>query len=365
MLVTTRGSRFTIPTRLVLTDSGTSYFLLQKRRLQRIRMLDNSVEYGLQLQDYSAPVLQKLVCENMVRKLELPVADAVKQRQAVIDYTKLLVYGLLYRNSADRARSLVAGSELARKWNSAYPRSPLLPEGVFSSEATASQVAKVLRAKAPAVKKLKAILVEQVRTQFFASDYAVSAQLNRDEREKINTTAQRFVDEIGPELWFLWLYFVNDPASQGVMASVAKMLAISLERASVADYLALMLMELMVRIRNEHGDQVQQDGQGTTTYLVTQLSYPASRRANRARIHLIIATEAGRFHALKTDMDNVDANQRSTLEQFSKAASAGEADLGMYYMSFLQEACNRFGIHFESFASGDRRAGLVNLVLTF
>lgn len=359
MLVTTRGSRFTIPTRLVLTDSGTSYFLLQKRRLQRIRMIDNSVEYGLQLRDYSASVLQKLVCENMVRKLELPVEDAVKQRQAVIDYTKLLVYGLLYRNSADRARSLVAESELARKWNSAYPRSPLLPDGVFATDATAAQVAKVLRAKAPVVQRLKVVLAEQVRAQFFASDYAVSAQLNREEQEKITTTAQRFVDEIGPELWFLWLYFVNDPASQAVAASVARMLAVSLERASVADYLALMLMELMVRIRNEHDDQT------TTTYLVTQLSYPASRHANRARIHLIIATEAGRFHALKTDMDNVDSKQRSTLEQFSKAASAGEADLGMYYMSFLQEACNRFGINFESFASGDRRAGLVNLVLTF
>lgn len=354
---------FSEPTRLVLTEAGSAYFLSQNQRLQRFRLLDQREEYGLQLSDYPPKTLSKLVNSGMVRKLEFPVFDAVERRQTVIDYIKILAYGLIYRHGTNVTRDVLLSSELASTWNRQHPRQAL-------GEASTDRVQQILTGKRAQVEQLRSVVATRARAEFNRRIKGRTVATN-EEREKTSRTVEHFVDAVPPEAWFLLLLYQGDRMAHQLVHDLAQSMARLLEQVSVADYLSLMMLELMVHMQHRQSAEMTSADAGTagppTLYLLAQYSNLAGSRRPRTRLHFVLSTGSIRFEALKADLDQLagDVGQRKrSIDQFYSAASSGEADLGLYYTSFLEDACSRLGVAFDQFARGERDGGFVNVILT-
>ena len=368
------------PTRLVLTENGTTYFLSRKRKLQRFRLLDQREEYGLQISDYAPKSLQKLVASGMIRKLQFPVVDAVAHRQTVIDYVKLLVYGMLYRHAALSAHGRTMTSILARDWNRHNPRLAVTDDGIGVPSA---QMQRILASRQGDLERLKTLMVTSIRAGFRAKaagdGNAGGGMVGNDhDWDKILTTAQRFVDSLDGHVWFLLIVHDGQAAARELFRTISNDLVALLAQSSVADYLSLMLMELMVHM--QHGQGIDGDTsmdfgslgiEPTELYLLTQLSEIPPRGSGtqpvRSRLHFLLSTGTSRFDALKADLDELagdSSRRRRSIKHFYRAAGSGETNLSLYYMSFLEEACTRLGLSFDGFVRGEGENGLVNVVLT-
>ncbi len=374
-MVAGKEELFHEPTRLVLTENGTTYFLSKKRKLQRFRLLDQREEYGLQISDYAPKSLQKLVASGMVRKLQFPVVDAVANRQTVIDYVKLLVYGMLYRHAELLVHGRTAASVLVREWNRHNPRLAVTDDGIGIPQA---QMHRILASRQSDLERLKTLMVTSIRAGFRVKAGADGGGVvgNEHDWDKILTTAQRLVDSLDAHFWFLLIVHDGQTAARELFRTISNDLVTLLAQSSVADYLSLMLMELMVHMQHGQGDDASMDFGSlgvdpTELYLLTQLSEIPARGSGahpvRSRLHFLLSTGTSRFDALKADLDELagDSSRRKrSIQHFYRAAGSGETNLSLYYMSFLEEACTRLGLSFDGFVRGESQNGLVNVVLT-
>ena len=379
-MVASKEELFHEPTRLVLTENGTTYFLSRQRRLQRFRLLDQREEYGLQISDYAPKSLQKLVASGMIRKLQFPVVDAVANRQTVIDYVKLLVYGMLYRHAALLVHGRTTASILVREWNRHNPRIAVTDDGIGIPQ---PQMERILASRESDLTRLKTLMVTSIRAGFRAQagadgNGAGGVVGNDHDWDKILTTAQRLVDSLDAHFWFLLIVHDGQAAARELFRTISNDLVTLLAQSSVADYLSLMLLELMVHMQHGKGALNEAPAAAgafaidpTELYLLTQLSETSARgngaQTARSRLHFLLSTGTSRFDALKADLDELagDSSRRKrSIQHFYRAAGSGETNLSLYYMSFLEEACARLGLSFDGFVRGESENGLVNVVLT-
>lgn len=350
--------KFREPTRLILTDEGSSYFIAQNQRLQRFRLHDGREDFGLQLSDYTPSSLQKMIASGMVRKLEFPVVDSIARRHVVIDYIKLIQYGMLYLHARHGARRQALSSSLAEHWNRRKPRT-----AIGSPEVTPIMRA-LFTERSRDLEQARTLLEMRVRSIYSSLLRESEHTIDRSEREKAQRTARRLIEYLPGEVWFLWLLYQHEEEGRRYVQELASSIAHTLRYTTIADYLALLIVELMVHMQHRERET---DSRADVLYLLTQFSVPPTRVDRGTRTHYLLSTGTMRFEALKADLEEVQRSfggRKRSIEQFYQAVDAGEANPGLYYTSFLKEACEQVGASFESFARGDGAGGSLNLVLT-
>ena len=361
-MVRTETELFRESTRLILTDEGSSYFFARNQRLQRFRLLDGREEYGLQLSDYAPAVLQRLVAGGLVRKLEFPVTDVIEERHAVIDYVRVIAFGFFFRYAHAFVRSILRGSDMARAWKRANPRSDL------ESHDTARAIEKLLEKHREEYGRLVKTMNVRVRAAYATILRKDGQSVDTDDKVQRQQVIDTLIGLIPKEAWFLLLLRKRERDAAQFIHDLSLSLAETIKKSSVADYLALMLVELLVHMQRRRS--VPQAGAiFPTLYLLTQFGQLPSAQSNveRHRLHMMVSTGNLRFEALKADLDEL-ARERAagseTFEQFSRSAGAGDVNLGLYYAGFFEDACRKLGIGFDSFARKSSDDGLINLVLT-
>lgn len=351
---------FREPTRLILTESGSSYFLSRNQRLQRFRLHDGREDYGLQLSDYTPSSLQKLIASGMVRKLEFPVVDSVARRDVVIDYVKLVQYGALYFHAREAARRFALTWPQAEQWNRRNPRSTMgSPEFLLVAR-------KLFDERVRELQQAKTLLEMRVRSVYNGLLREIDMQVEKQDREKAQQTTRRIIEYLPAEVWFIWLLFQHSDEGRRYVQEIAQGIARLLRYTTIADYLALLIVELMVHMQHRGPDNNSESG---ILYLLTQFSTTPGRLEGGTKTQYLLSTGPARFQALKADLEEVQRSvggQRRSLEQFYRSIDDGsDANPGLFYVSFLEEACERVGASFESSVRDAAAGGLLNLVLTF
>jgi hypothetical protein len=358
---------FPEPTRLILTDEGSSYFFARNQRLQKFRLLDGREEYGLQLSEYAPTVLQKLILGGLIRKLEFPIEDIVEARRRVIDYIHILAYGLVYFHGTTVAEEVVERSDLKRGWRRSNPKSD------FKASETKKAIETLLSHRGDEFKQIQAILRTRIRTEYAGIARTAGRQIDREDQERINLVVESLLTVIPREAWFLLILNRNTKEGAQLVHDLARSLAEVVEKTSIADYLALMVVELLVHMQHHRGAIQAENGSETvrpTLYLLAQMIHIPRRSGSdrdRYRMHMMVSTGNMRFEALKADLDDLareTGTGAQTFEQFYRSAGSGNEQLGLYYTGFLEDACRRMGVSFDAFVRGDATDGLMNLVLT-
>lgn len=343
---------------LQLSTDGIAYFTSQGRNPTRFELADGRVAYGLQVRDFAPPTIQKMILLGYVESIELSLNDVVKHRPDLIDLTKLITYGVLYRQFGTLVFDLLVNSDLVKQWNRSNPRSPI----DFKTRVNRKHLSMLLAKHAQEVTVFERDVLSGVRGWL-----EHKRELPADERRMQELLSHRYVQNMRPISRFLLATHRDSPSYRPIIGRTRDILHAYLEKASVAEYLALLVMEILTPLHRRLRDR----GDESPLQLMWRISRPKEVAGDRAKLHLIISNNAVKFEELKSKVNlRIGADVRGkTLYDFYTGQTGGEfaLDLGLYYLSFLQEVCRKLNIMFDSYVS---RAGsddqvLVNIVITF
>jgi hypothetical protein len=373
------------PVKLIFTETGSSAMLRQNLKLNRLKMGDNTDDYGIVLDKLAPNFVQGLITAEYVSKIEVSGIEPVENRSVITDLSKVVVSSILYRNYATVCQEQILNTEAVKKWNHSNPSQVIDEKTQFQSEIIKS----FLEKRPDDLAAIKKELMTPVYN-FISNDRNIE---DEEKTTRINAL-NSFVASMYPLAWFVFLKFRQTPDYPALLKSAQYCLMEFLGKTNIAEYTGLMLMELATNIENliiqketktlfrdkpidakmvlqdpRLRMQVIESLRRKNSLLTFSWKLGGARMAMGAR---------GRFQVLLYDQDvnyaetkgNVDQTKtanagRSNITEFFKNLhnSGNELDLGMFYLSFLDEACEKMGIKFESMVN--QYGGQTITTLTF
>ena len=360
------------PLSIGLSPDGVENFLQKGQKVRKIRFFDGGEEFGLELPSITARSLQKMAMTGMVTRVERSVSDFSKQRKHIMNLTSSFAIATVYRQFETRLWEIIGKSDLLISWNRANPRLNIGPGVNLAAQAFQMLIAKtkdgILAYKQEVLKSVQA-------------NIARIAKASNDEKKDLTLLAIRYLNAIDPVVWLLLVTSKDVQTAAALVSELQKLLIQYVGRSELPEYLALMLVELVVVVGNVQGDgeSVKNTDGPQTVYVSYVLGSLRKSQEERTKMTIQIGNEASEFSSLRTRVDqqaNANLKHRSLDAFFAgvKGNTAGGApisgdsgtnELGMYYLSYLKEACHKMDISLDSFVNAipHTKRTLINLVL--
>jgi len=374
-----------IPVKLVFTEVGSTAMMRQNLKISRLKMGDNTDDYGIVLDKAAPPFIQGMITADYISKIEISGVEPIQSRSDIIELSKVIVYSVLYRNYALASQEQVLASDTVKRWNHSNPSQVIDEKTQFQS----GVIKAFLEQYPDELRSLQKELMDPIRARIEADK-----NLEADEKETRQGLLTNFVSSMYPFVWFIFLRFRSAPDFINIIKNVRGCLLDFLGKTNIAEYAGLMLMELATNIENliiQKEAKLLYRNNPVDAKLVIQdpkLRLPVIESLRKKNSLLTFSWKLGgarmtmgsrgRFQVLLYDQDvnfaetrgNVDQTKaadagRSNLSEFYKNLhrSGNELDLGMFYLSFLDEACDKMGIKFESMVN--QYGGQTITTLTF
>lgn len=351
-----------IPIRVVFTDDGVTYFMQKNRSLQRFRTSDTRDEYGIRLSDFSAATVQKLLLMGYISKIEVPISDITERRSGIIDFTKLLTYGMLYQQFDSTTYGMIVNSEMVRHWNRRNARYPI----DFQTPVNTDYLQSLLERNTNGVAEVRREIMEPAQERIRLD----SRLIDQEKRIRI-LTAERLLDSMNPLSWFILSLYRGTRSYGQTVPRLREELLAYLEKTSIGEYLALMLLEVLTNVKAHARVAGPGEDADDEMYILFKVKKHRNVEHDRGRLHVVVANDKTNFDEVQSAIREKSKTvvREKSLNDFYEAEAGGEnaIDLGLYYLSFVQEACRDVNIHFQSFVHQMDAGGqtLINLVLTF
>lgn len=373
--------------RVILTEEGVDFFVKNKKPLTRFTMADGRDAYGISLKSVTPATIQHMLLIGYIAKIELSRPEFVTRRSDVMDLSKLIVFGFLYNQFDEVIFEKLLASQLIRSWNRAHPQQIIDSKTRFSRSFLEKKMAEnqkaiqqirqdVARPIQGMIQRNKDLLMEEKNTQIFLCD--------------------RYLKNLRPLVWFLLARFQGETDYRDLLSEIHQQLAHFVEKARVAEYLSLMLMEFLINAENSNIRQyAERKYQGSVA--LDQLQFDEALRGRvldamtkegenvtllwklgggknysigtRNRLQISIYNKESEVFALKQSVDNQMSSrvQEHSLTEFFSSTAGGGPEMGLYYLSYLSEECRKVGIRFDSLVNEDSQTGqaVVSLNLAF
>ncbi len=357
-----------IPIKLIFSKSGVSYFIKNNKKLSRFRLSDNREEYGIQLTDFTPATIQKMLILGYINEIEFPITKIHPYRNRIIDFTKLVTFGMLYMQFSTTIFDRVINSEIVQAWNRKNIKNPI----DFKTEVNQQVLATFLSNNSAAFSDLK----EQVIFPAIAEERR-KRRYTEEEIERYRLMADKFLTHVNPLVWFLLITYQQTREIGQILKYIRSDLLLYLTKSSVAEYFAFMLIEVLISTQKladqaiKESKDNQKGKEEFEIYLLWKFKKDMHRADDRGKLHVIISNSKSKFEEVRSSV-HYRAGQSvkaKSLEAFygGESSESGESHLGLYYLSFLEEACRSMNLKFESFVNYDRanQQTLINLLLTF
>ena len=374
-----------LPLKIILTQEGSSFFIRQNKKLLRFKLANNVEERGISVTEFKPQSIQRLLLIGYISKIEVAKPDFLSSRQEVMDVSKLIVYALLYKQYDNYIFHQILESDVIKKWNRFNPAN-IIDEKTSIKE-----------------KYLRSILVKNekfihdTRHEILAPLYDFinkNASLLPEEKNIQLLLSEKFLMNMRPFIWFMLTKFKDAPNFDAIIKTIRSSLSEYMDKAKVAEYIALMLVELVTSAENANIKKEAQAMYNGKVDMNTVMHDPNLRKnvvaeleKKRALVSLSwkigggstsIGTQGKLQIALYNmeersevaqhsinDKINVNLKEKSIAELYNENAEEGEdEDSGLHYLSYLSEACEKVNVRFESNAS-QFDSGLATINLSF
>jgi len=383
------GERKTIlnlPLKLILTQEGSTFFIRQNKKLLKFKLADNVEEYGISLDQFTPATVQRLLLIDYISKIEISKPEFITSRQETMDLSKLIVYSVLYRQYDAYIFHQVLSSDVIKKWNRLNPAN-IIDEKTHINENFLRNV----------LKKNEKIIFE-AKQEILSPLYTFINKNNSLLPEEKNIQlllSEKFMNNLRTFTWFIITKFKDADGFESILRTIRSALTEYMDKAKIAEYISLMLMELVVNAENTNLRKEVKNMYKGTVDPNTVMFDPNIRKkviAELERKHELVfvswklgggSTSIGTQGKLQITLYNKDDQseqvretindkknadlKRKSLIDFYKETPDGEEDtnLGMYYLSYLSEACDKVNVKFESMANQFRDSDLTVINLTF
>ena len=360
----------TLPLKVILTQEGSTFFIKKKRKLLKFKLAGNVEEYGIALEEFDPATIQRLILMGYVAKIEVSKSEFITSRQEVMDLSKLVVFSVLYNQYDEFVFNQLIGSAIIKKWNRQNPAN-IIDEKTHINE---KLLANVLEKNKEELHKTKKEILEPLHN-FIMSN----ATLEPAEKNIQLFLSEKFLDHIRPFTWFIITKFKK---SEEQFAELLKTLRSSLveymDKTKIAEYISLMLMELIINAENTNLKKevgllfpdmkdsrdvlldpairrrlvLELEQKQELVYVTWKIGGGSASVGATGKIQITLYSkneEAERVKASLNDVKSTDTEQNSLLDFYKKTEEGADPEnMGMYYISYLSEACEKVNVRFES-----------------
>ena len=377
-----------LPLKLILTEEGASNFISHKKNLKRIKLADNVEEYGISLNKFSPQSIQNMLLLEYISKIEISMSEFVSKRQEVMDLSKLIVYSVLYKQFDREIFQAFISSDCVRRHNRQNP-AQLIDEKTNIGEMKLRQI---LSTKNGLIEQTrKAILAPIWKAIMSNKDYSL------EEKNVYLLTSEKFMNRLGLLNWYIITKFSKDENFSEILSSIRILLSKYLDKSKVAEYISVMVMELALNNENanirKEAQQMYRDREDINTlvldpdvrrkivreleskheqvFLSWKIGGGSSAIGKQGRLHITLYNKDDEFQEVKENFETksqADTNKRSLVDFYRELPEGQEGtDLGMYYLSYLDDACKKVNVKFESLVNQFTASGLtvINLIFNF
>ena len=369
-----------LPLKLILTEAGASNFISHKKNLKKIKLADNVEEYGVSLNKVSPQSVQNMLLLEYISKIEISMSEFVSKRQDVMDLSKLIVYSVLYKQFDREIFQAFIASDCVRRHNRQNP-AQLIDEKTNMGEMKLRQILST-----------KNGLIEQTRKAIISNkDYSP------EEKNVYLLTSEKFMNRLGLMNWYIITKFSKDENFSEMISSVRSLLTKYMDKSKVAEYISVMVMELALNNENanirKEAQQMYADRDDISTlvldpdvrkkivreleskheqvFLSWKIGGGSSSVGKQGRLHITLYNKDDEFQEVKENFEmkaQADTAKRSLVDFYRELPEGQEGtDLGMYYLSYLDDACKKVNVKFESLVNQFTASGLtvINLIFNF
>jgi hypothetical protein len=367
---------------VILTNDGVGFFMDKGYKLSRISMADGSEQYGIKMAKVSPNSFQHMLRIGYLSQLEIARPEFTTVRSDLMDFSKLIVFGFLYKQFDQVLFDMLVGSSMIKDWNRANPGNIIDEKTKINDKFLNDVLAQNAEQLKSIRKAITAPLLERIATD---------TKLQADEKNVMIFLADRYLEHTRPFIWFILTRFSSDMEHKELIQRTRKQLDLYIRRSKIADYLTLLLMELAISAEtlNMMSFAERAYGEGTDTRVM--LFDPAKREAlmnamektntnftiawkigstngssigTENKLELIIYNREAEYLELKEKVEEkMKSGSIVSLSQFYKSSSAGNAEMGLLYLGYLQDECDKVGMRLTS-RVGEARGGVPSITLT-
>ena len=375
-----------LPLKVILTEDGASNFISHNKKLMRFRLADNVDEYGISLNKFSPQSIQSMILLDYISKIEISMSEFVSSRQEVMDLSKVVVYSLLYKQFDRDVYSALIQCECVRKHNRANP-SHLIDEKTQMSE---RQLRSILQNKENVIQQTRRSILDPIWKAIMTnSDYS-------DEEKNIYLLmSEKFMNRLGLMNWYIITLFHKADGANEMFIAIRNLLSSYMEKSKVAEYISVMVMELALNNENtnirKEARNMYQDVEDIDAlifdpevrakivaelqrnhelvFISWKLGGGSASIGKQGKLSITLYNKDDEFQEVKENIDNAKSSNtaKKTLIDFYRELPDGQegTDLGLYYLSYLDDACKKVNVKFESLVNQFSASELTVITLNF
>jgi hypothetical protein len=381
-----KKSILNLPLKIILTQEGSTFFIRQNKKLLKFKLADNVEEYGISLDEFTPATVQRLLLIDYISKIEISKPEFVSSRQETMDLTKLIVYSVLYRQYDAYIFNQILNSNVIKKWNRYNPAN-IIDDKTHINENFLRSV----------LKKNEQIIYE-AKQEILSPLYAFinkNTSLLPEEKNIQLLLSEKFLNNLRPFTWFIITKFRDADEFDSILRIIRSSLTEYMDKAKIAEYIALMLMELVISAENTNlRKEVKNMYKGSIdsntvmfdpnirkkviaelerkhelVFVSWKLGGGSTSIGTQGKLQITLYNKDDQSETVResiNDKKNADLKKKSLID-FYKEVPEGEEEtnLGMYYLSYLSEACEKVNVKFESMANQFRDSDLTVINLSF
>ena len=303
-----------------------------------------------------------------------------------MDLSKLIVFSLLYKQFDREAFTSLVETDCVRKHNRSNP-SQLIDERTKMSDAQLRSRMKNMDATITKARK-------QILDPLWA-DILENKDLTPEEKNIFLLMTEKFLNRMSLLNWFIITKFFNKPGFDEILSKLRTVLTAYTEKSKVAEYISVMVMELALNsentnirkeakimyrgidefetliydpdIRKKIIEELQRKHE--LVFLSWKLGGGSSSIGKQGRLQITLYNKDDEFQEVKENIEtkkSADLNKRSLIDFYRELPEGQEGtDLGLYYLSYLDEACKKVNVKFESLVNQYAASDLTVITLIF
>ena len=357
-----------LPLKIVLTDAGASHFISRKQKLLRFKLAEGVEEYGIGLSHFSPASIQNMILVDYISKIEISMPEFVSHRQDVMDLSKIIVYSILYQQFDREIYDALIKCDCVRVHNRQNPRQ-LIDEQTRIPDV---QLRKHLAIKDNVIQQCRQMILDPVWKGIMAN-----TEYSPEEKNIYLLMTEKFLNRLSLMNWYIITLFYKKNGFDAMLSILRATLKEYMDKSKIPEYISLMIMELALNcentnmrkeanilykgidnsetlvydqeIRSKIIDQLIQKKE--LVFLSWKIGGSSTAIGKRGSLNITLYNKADEFQEVKDDIESkmaANTSKTSIVDFYKQMEDDGDTGLGLYYMSYLDDACKKVGVKFES-----------------
>ena len=220
-------------------------------------------------------------------------------------------------------------------------------------------------------------------------------EFSSEEKNIYILMTEKFMNRLGLMNWYIITLFYKSENAGEMFSVLRNLLNSYMEKSKVAEYISVMVMELALNNENTnirktakkmyHGiddidalifdpdvrkkivDELQKNHE--LVFLSWKLGGGSSSIGKQGRLSITLYNKDDEFQEVKENFEtakNSNTNKRTLIDFYRELPDGQEGtDLGVYYLSYLDDACKKVNVKFESIVNQFAASDLTVINLNF